>query len=133
MIKFNKYKSSWFLRSSNDFSKVNSDGVYGGFEIFTGPERKRILNLMFVRDKTSFLESPHKLNPEDFTNICPYSGLTRIWFSEKWEVRKFLSMVKSNGNLYSTEQIKSMFKEKKIFNYDGPRIANILFKFIRRS
>ena len=134
MIQFNKYESSWIIRLNRDYSKVNSDGVYGGFEIFTSnPGRKKMLDFKFVRNKTSFLESPYKLNPEDFINICSYSGLTRVWFSEKWEARKFLSMVKGNGNLYNTEQIKSMFKEKKIFNYDGPRTTNILLKFIRRS
>ena len=132
MIRFDKYKSSWILRISNDFSKVNSKGVYGGFEIFTGPGKRKMLDLRFVRNKTSFLETPYKLDPEDFINVCPYSGLTRVWFSEKWEVRKFLSMSKINGNLYDTEQIKSMFKEKKIFNYDGPRAANLLFRYIRK-
>lgn len=134
MIKFNKYESSWILRIGHNLSKVNSNGVYGGFEIFTDREGKKTLtlDLKFIRDKTSFLESPCKLNSEDFIKVCRYSGLTRIWFSEKWEARKFLSIAKKKGNLYSTEQIKSMFKEKKIFNYEGPRAANILFRFIRR-
>ena len=54
MIKFNKYKSSWILRVNHDFSKVNSEGVYGGFEIFTGPGERKTPELRFVRNKTSF-------------------------------------------------------------------------------